>query len=74
MINDWDIGIFLHFLDVARSRSDARPDFGSRISGPAERSEDARYSTGRGTGGSPPYWEAIPRRGVPGGRPRNVKE
>eukprot|EP00959_Pyramimonas_sp_CCMP1952_P129408 2706306-Pyramimonas_sp.AAC.1 len=36
------------FRDVARPRSDARPDF--------------------------IYWEAIPRRGVPGRRPRNVKE
>ena len=43
------------FLDVARSRSDARPDFRS---GRAKRAS----------------WEAIPRRGVPGRRPRNVKE
>eukprot|EP00976_Prorocentrum_cordatum_P024069 490235-Prorocentrum_minimum.AAC.1 len=29
----------------------------------------------RPSGGDPPsYWEAIPRRGVPGRRPRNVKE
>eukprot|EP00959_Pyramimonas_sp_CCMP1952_P255644 5339839-Pyramimonas_sp.AAC.1 len=41
------------FLDVARPRSDARPDFRS------VRSEAS------------PSWEAIPRRGVPGRRPRN---
>eukprot|EP00976_Prorocentrum_cordatum_P073513 1181124-Prorocentrum_minimum.AAC.5 len=40
------------FLDVARSRSDARPDFRS---GRAKRAP-----------GSP--WEAIPRRGVPAGK------
>eukprot|EP00959_Pyramimonas_sp_CCMP1952_P330965 6930875-Pyramimonas_sp.AAC.1 len=43
------------FLDVARSRSDARPNFRS---GRAKRAS----------------WEAIPRRGVTGRRPRNVKE
>eukprot|EP00976_Prorocentrum_cordatum_P101580 1192693-Prorocentrum_minimum.AAC.1 len=46
----------LDSLDVARPRSDARPDF---------RSVRAKRA----------YWEAIPRRGVPGRRPRsNVKE
>eukprot|EP00976_Prorocentrum_cordatum_P040030 813133-Prorocentrum_minimum.AAC.1 len=44
-----------HFLDVARSRSDARPDFRFRISISAERSEPTASPV---LGGDPGRWRS----------------